>query len=88
MRACCIERSHSKMSENFLEILESSSKMSEKFYSNFQEINDASDNLVKDHIIRFNDRVCLSQKQSLVAVPVYEINYTFDQVKVFRDICT
>ena len=57
--------------------------MSEKFYSNFQEINDASDNLVKDHIIRFNDRVCLSQKQSLVAVPVYEINFTINQVRVF-----
>ena len=54
----------------------------------FQAITGASDNLVKDHFNRFPDRVCLSQKQSLVAVPVYEINYTFGQVKVFRDICT
>ena len=51
-------------------------------------INCASDDLVMDHFNRFQDRVCLSQKQSLVAVPVYEVNYTFGQVKVFRDICT
>ena len=47
----------------------------------FKEINDASDHLVKDHITRFQDRVCHAQKQSLVAVPVYEINYTIKQVK-------
>ena len=49
----------------------------------FKEINGASDHLVKDHISRFQDRVCLLQKQSLVAVPVYEINFTINQVMVF-----
>ena len=54
----------------------------------FKTINGASDHLVKDHFNRFQDRVCRSQKQSLVAVPVYEVNYTFDQVKVFREVCS
>ena len=49
----------------------------------FKEINGASDHLVKDHIFRFQDRVCHSQKQSLVAVPVYEINFTINEVMVF-----